>query len=187
MTESLKLLLICLNSKATVNIVNITNCCCNVPNYRNLQLKEMAESYPRVTVLKVDYVILGGGIFDAISDGKLVHLKMLTVFVKEHDHLQHELKDDDWHSVVVSHPALKVAFCFCKQHCFTTLAFFYYHYRFSDNNCSAHLRFFLKSNIPLTSISLCCNGKSGFYEENRTSDIESSLSLILRNYNNILG
>lgn len=113
MVESLKLLLMCLNSKANVRIVNITNCCCNVQNYRNLQLKEMAESYPHVTVLKVDYVILCGGIFDAISDGKLVHLKMLTVFVKEHDHLQSELHSEDWKNVAVTHPLLKVAFYFC--------------------------------------------------------------------------
>lgn len=112
--ESLKLLLTCFNSKTTIKIVNITNCCCNVQNFRNLQLKEVGQCYENVNCLTVDYVILCGGIFDAICDGKMAQLKVLTVFVKEHDHLQNELRCEDWEKVVATHPRLKVALYFRK-------------------------------------------------------------------------
>lgn len=171
-----------------MEIVNITNCCCNVQNYRNPQLKEVAYIYPCLTVLKLDYVILCGGIFDAICDGKFAQLKMLTVFVKEHDHMQIELHSEDWKSVVFTHPSLKVAFHFCE---FVIFFGFFGSIRsefLADNNCCyAHLRFFLKRNAPLTSISLCCNGRAGFYEQNKTCNIKRTLSLILRNYNTCLG
>lgn len=107
--ESVKLLLMCLNSKTTIKIVNITNCCCNMQNFENLQLKEVGDCYAYVSVLTVDYVILCGGIFAAIRDGKMTHLKILTVYVKEHDHLQKELQCEDWKKVAATHPSLKVA------------------------------------------------------------------------------
>lgn len=114
MTESIKLLLTCLNSRATIKFINITNCCCNVQNFRNLQLKEIGDGYSYVNFLTVDYVVLCGGIFDAICDGKMMQLKVLTVYVKDHDHLQSELHCEDWKRVVVTHPSLKVVLHFSK-------------------------------------------------------------------------
>lgn len=114
-TDSLKLLMACLGSQQSIIHLNIVNCHYDFRNPINVNFNYFVENLSHLTVLKLDYVVLCNGVFDAILSSKNVVLKVMDICVKENDGFTNlEINEDNWQLLKLQCPKLKVAFSFCK-------------------------------------------------------------------------
>lgn len=105
----------CLGSQQSIINVNIINCYYDFRNPLGVQFNYFVENLTHLAVLKLDYVVLCNGVFDAILSNKHIILKVMDICVKENDSLiTLEIKEENWQKLKQQCPDLKVAFSFRK-------------------------------------------------------------------------
>lgn len=113
-TDSLKLLMACLGSQQSIINLNIVNCHYDFRSPINVNFNYFVENLSHLTVLKLDYIVLCNGVFDAILGSNNIALKVMDICVKENDSLTNlEINEDNWRLLKLQCPKLKVAFSFC--------------------------------------------------------------------------